>query len=177
MLSKKLNNALNKQINAEAYSGYLYLAMSVWCNEQSLKGFAHWFAIQAREEFFHSSKFFNFLTNLDEKITLAAIDAPPSSWKSIRDVFDGVLAHEQKVTGMIDNLMNIAKEEKNHKVEIFLQWFVNEQVEEESGVKDVVSQLKLIGKDGYGLYQMDQTMGSRVLGPEVLAAMAGETAA
>jgi len=168
MLSKKLNDALNKQINAEAYSGYLYLAMSVWCNEQGLKGFAQWFKVQAREEFCHSSKIFDFLTSLDEKITLTAIGTPLSSWKSIRDVFEGVLAHEQKVTGMIDNLMNIAKEEKEHKVEIFLQWFINEQIEEESTAKDVVSQLKLIGKDGFGLYQIDQSMSSRTSGQTAL---------
>jgi len=177
MLAKKLNDTLNQQINAEAYSGYLYLAMSVWCNEKSLKGFAHWFAIQAREEFFHSSKIFDFLINLDEKITLNAIDKPLSTWKSIRDVFEAVLAHEQKVTGMIDDLMNIAKKEKEHKVEIFLQWFVNEQIEEESSVKDALSQLKLIGNDGYGLYQMDQVMGSRTLGQDALAAMSGTSAA
>ena len=177
MLSKNLNDALNKQINAEAYSGYLYLAMSAWCNEKDLKGFAHWFTIQAREEFFHSSKIFDFLTSLDEKITLNAIDKPLSSWKSMRDVFDAVLAHEQKVTGMIDGLMNIAKKENEHKVEIFLQWFVNEQIEEESSAKDAISQLKLIGNDGHGLYQMDQTMGSRILGPDALAAMTGAPAA
>jgi ferritin len=173
MLSDKMSEAFNKQLNAEAYSGYLYLSMASYFENMGLRGFASWMANQAREEFFHASKFYSFIIERGGRVTLTAIEGPPTDWSSALDVFEYGLQHEGHVTGLINNLVNLAKEESDHASDIFLQWFVTEQVEEEASFEEVVQQLKLVGNQGHGLFMMDKELGQRTLGPDVQAAMTG----
>ena len=161
MLSKKMEKALNGQINAEMYSSYMYLSMSAWFEQQGLAGLANWMNQQAQEEMFHAMKFFDFVHERGAKVQLDAIDKPPVKWKSTLDVFEATLAHEQKVTGLINDLANLALDERDHATSIFLQWFISEQVEEEDTAGGIVDKLKLIGKDSSGLFALDQEMGQR----------------
>lgn len=165
MLSKKMESAINEQINAEIYSSYLYLAMNCHLESAGLPGAANWMRMQAQEEMFHAMKMHDFLNERGGRVVLKAIDAPPSEWQSIRDVFDHVLAHEQKVTGLINDLVNLALDERDHATNIFLQWFVSEQVEEEASVNELIQKLKLIGSDTAGLFTLDQELGQRVFTP------------
>ncbi|SDB21196.1 ferritin [Desulfonatronum thiosulfatophilum] len=161
MLTKKIEDALNNQVNAELYSSYLYLAMSAHFSEQNLDGFAHWMNMQAQEELAHAMKFYAFINERGARITLKAIEAPPVSWDSPRSVFEAVLEHEQKVTSLINNLVDLAIAEKDHATNIFLQWFVTEQVEEEASVNSVLQKLKLMGENSGGLFMMDQELSTR----------------
>lgn len=165
MLSKKMEKALNGQINAELYSSYLYLAMSAWFSAKGLAGFANWMRQQAQEEMFHGIKFYDFVGERGGKVTLEAIAKPEGEWKSGIDVFQATLAHEQKVTSLINNLVNQALDERDHATNIFLQWFVSEQVEEEANASAILDKLKLIGKESGGLFALDQELGQRVFTP------------
>ena len=173
MLSDKMQMTLNKQLNAEAYSGYLYLSMKAWFESKGLKGMSHWMGHQAREEFFHTQKFYTFIIERGGKVNLTAIDAPAVDWASPLAVFENALAHEKKVTGLINDLVNLAKSESDHASDIFLQWFVTEQVEEESAADEIVQKLKLAGDSGPGLFMIDSELGQRQLGPDVVLAMTG----
>jgi ferritin len=161
MLSGKMEAAINKQINAELYSGYLYLSMAAHFESVSLPGFAHWMRAQAQEELFHAVKFFDYVCERGGRATLGAIEAPPAEWESPLAVFEAAYAHEQKVTGMINDLVNLAIEEKDHASNNFLQWYVAEQVEEEASADEVVQKLKLAGKEGGGLFMLDRELGQR----------------
>jgi len=161
MLSKKMEKALNSQINAEMYSSYMYLSMSAWFEQQGLAGLAKWMNQQAQEEMFHAMKFFNFVHERGAKVLLDEIAKPPVKWKSALDVFETTLAHEQKVTGLVNDLANLALDERDHATSIFLQWFISEQVEEEDTAGGIVDKLKLIGKDSSGLFTLDQELGQR----------------
>lgn len=165
MLSEKMEKALNGQVNAELYSAYLYLAMAAWCERNDRPGFANWMRIQFQEEQFHAMKMFNFVLARGGKATLAAIDAPPASWKSPLDVFKTTLEHEQKVTGLINDLVYLARDLKDNAAEIFLQWFVREQVEEEDAAGKVLGQLKLIEGSPQALFLLDRELGQRVYTP------------
>jgi ferritin len=162
MLSKKMEKAINQQINAELYSSYLYLSMATYFESISLGGFANWMRQQVQEELFHAIKMFDFVCERGGRVTLTAIDGPPTEWKSPLDTFKNVLAHEQKVTGLINDLVNLALDERDHATNIFLQWFVSEQVEEEATAGTLVDKLKLIGKDANGLFMLDTELGQRV---------------
>ena len=131
MLTEKMEKAINGQINAELYSAYLYLAMAAWFQERDLPGFAGWMRIQVQEEQFHAAKMFDHVLQRGGRADLGAIDAPPGDWKSPLEVFKATLEHEQKVTGLINDLVYLARDERDNATEIFLQWFVKEQVEEE----------------------------------------------
>lgn len=161
MLSKKMEAALNSQCNAETYSAYLYLSMAAYFQSVSLGGFANWMRVQAQEELTHAMKFYDFINERGGRVTLTAIDAPPTKWKSTLDVFEATLSHEQKVTGLINDLVNLALKDKDHASQIFLQWFVSEQVEEEDSADEIVQKLKLIGKDGSGIFMLDRELGQR----------------
>ncbi len=176
MLSEKMQGTLNEQVNAEAYSGYLYLSMATYFESVGLRGFAQWMYMQAREEFYHASKLYNFIIERGGRAVFKAIDAPPAEWASPLAVFENAYQHEQKVTGMINNLVNLAKQENDHASDIFLQWFVTEQVEEEASADEVVQMLKLIGDGGQGLYMVDKELGQRTISPTVSAAMSGAAA-
>ncbi|MGA2797621.1 MAG: ferritin [Thermoguttaceae bacterium] len=161
MLSPKIQEALSKQINAELFSEYLYLSMSAYFEAESFKGMAQWMRAQAGEEHGHAMKIFDFVNDRDGRVTLTQIEAPKIEWKSPLDVFEDALKHEQKVTGLINDLSNLAYAEKDHASHDFLEWFVKEQVEEESVARTIVDQLKLVGNDGTGLYMIDRQLGQR----------------
>ena len=161
MLSKKMEKAINQQINAELYSSYLYLSMATYFESISLSGFSNWMRQQAQEELFHGMKMFDFVCERGGRVILGAIEQPPSKWTSPLNAFENVLSHEQKVTGLINNLVNLALDERDHATNIFLQWFVSEQVEEEDTAGSLVDKLKLIGKDANGLFMLDTELAQR----------------
>ena len=161
MLSEKVEKALNGQLNAEMYSGYLYLSMNAYFKSINLDGFANWMHHQALEELEHGMKFYDFINQRGGRVTLKAIEAPPIEWDSPLAVFEETLKHEQKVTGLINALVDTALAENDHATNIFLQWFVTEQVEEEESVGGVLEQLKLLGEAKGGLFMMDRELSKR----------------
>jgi ferritin len=161
MLSETMNKALNGQINAELYSAYLYMSMNAYFKSINLDGFAAWMHAQALEETEHAQKFYGYVNQRGGRVILNAIEAPPKDWDSPLAVFENTLAHEQKITGLINGLMEIALKEKDHATQIFLQWFVTEQVEEEENVGGVLQQLKLMGDARGGLFMLDRELGQR----------------
>lgn len=162
MLSKKVEDAINKQINAELYSAYLYLAMSAFFRNMNLNGFANWMRIQNMEESTHAMKFFDFLLERGGNINLAKIDAVDAKWKDIVDVFEATLAHEREITKKINDLVEIAKSEKDNATLNLLQWFVNEQVEEEANAEEILQQLKFVKGEGHGVLLLDRELKARV---------------
>lgn len=161
MLSKKIEKALNDQLNAEMYSSYLYLSMNAYFKSISLDGFANWMYAQAQEELMHAMKFYDFINQRGGRVLLSTIEAPPTKWDSPLAVFEETLKHEQKVTGLINALVATALRENDHATNIFLQWFVSEQVEEEDSVGSVLEQLKLLGDTKGGLFMMDRELAKR----------------
>ncbi len=161
-INKKMEDAINKQINAEMYSAYLYMSMAADFESKNLKGFANWMTIQAQEEMSHTQKLYNYINERGGRVVLEAIEKPQTEWSTALDVFQDAYKHEQKVTGMINNLMNIALEVNDHASASFLRWFIDEQVEEEAHADEVVQKLTL-AKDAPGaLFMMDQELGNRV---------------
>ncbi len=161
MISKRLEEAINAQINAEMWSAYLYLSMSAYCHEAGLPGMANWFEVQFKEEQDHAQIFFNYLVSRGGRVTLKAIDAVETEWESPLAAFENTYAHEQKVTALINNIMSIAVEEKDYAAQSRLQWFVDEQVEEEETAQTMIQKLRLIGDNGYGLYNLDNELAAR----------------
>jgi ferritin len=161
MIGKKMLDALNEQINAELYSSYLYLAMAADFQARSLKGFANWMEVQSREEAGHAKKLYEFLVDRGGRIALKAIDAPPAEWKSALAAFEASYAHEQKVTGMIHKLVELAEAEGDHAAAVMLQWFVTEQVEEEASASEIVEKLRLVKDSAQGLLLMDSLLAQR----------------
>ena len=172
MLTEKMQKALNGQLNAELYSAYLYLAMNAYFKSVNLDGFASWMYYQAQEELMHSMKFYNFITQRGGKVQLMEVKAPPAQWDSPLAVFEATLEHEQKVTGLINDLVDVALKERDHASHIFLQWFVSEQVEEEESVGGVLEQLRLMGEARGGLFMMDRELAKR--GPSAGSEEAGQ---
>ena len=162
MLNKKMEDALNEQINAELYSAYLYLAMSSYFESVNLSGLARWMKMQTQEEMFHAMKMYDFVNERGGRASLKAIAQPQLDWDSALAVFNDVYQHEQKVTGLINNLVDLALAERDHATNIFLQWFVSEQVEEEATASSIVEKLKMIGDDASSLFALDQELGQRV---------------
>jgi len=161
MLSKKMEKALNEQLNAELYSAYLYLAMSAWFESQNVPGFAAWMRIQHREETVHGMKFFKFVAERRGRVALKAIEEPAREWKSPLAAFEAAFKHEQYITGRIGDLVNLAMGAKDHAANAFLQWFVNEQVEEEASVDGIVQKLKMADKSPGALLMLDHELGQR----------------
>ena len=164
MLSPKLQDAFNKQINAELYSSYLYLSMAAYFEAKDLKGMAHWMDIQANEEKAHAMRIFNWINDRSGRVTLTQIDAPKTEWKSPLEVFEEAYKHEIKITGMINELFTLVAIEKDGAGHDFLEWFCREQVEEEANAQLIVAQLKMVGDSGVGLYMLDQQLGQRAAG-------------
>ena len=162
MISNRLETELNKQLNAELYSAYLYLSMSAYLARKNLSGFSHWMKLQFEEEQSHAMKFFQYILDRGGSVKLLDIKAPTKEWKNIIDVFENVVKHEASVTEMINNLVNIALEEKDHATVAMLQWYVSEQVEEEATVGDIYDQLKLIEGKGAGLFMLDREAKQRI---------------
>jgi len=165
MISKKMEKALNGQVNAEMYSAYLYLSMESYFKSLNLNGFANWMRVQTQEEMIHAMKIYDFINGRGGRVTLKAIEGPPIEWDSPLAVFEAVYVHEQKVTGLINELVNLAIKEKDHATNTFLQWFVNEQVEEESSADKVVQQLKMMENAPGGMFMLDRELGQRVFTP------------
>lgn len=161
MIEKKVETALNKQINEEFRAAYLYLSMSAYFTSENLNGFAKWMRIQAKEEVGHAMKIYDFVHERSGRVTLLPVEAKESSWKSPRAAFEDALAHERRVTKMIDDLVELARKAKDNATESFLRWFVDEQVEEERSAEDVIHKLNLVGSDGGALYLLDRELGSR----------------
>lgn len=161
MLNKKLEEALNDQINAEMYSANLYYSMSAYFESLSLKGFAKWLRIQTIEELSHVQRFSSFINNRSGRVIIKAVDAPRTDFDSPLCAFEEVYAHECKVTSLINKLMDLALKESDHATANFLQWFVAEQVEEEASADEAVQQLKLVDKTEGGLFLLDQEMSKR----------------
>jgi len=165
MLSSKVEKALNLQLNAEMYSAYLYLSMSAFCASRNLSGFANWMRVQFEEEQAHALKLYQYILDRDGRVILSTIETPPYEWKDIIDVFEKVQDHEGTVTASINNLLDLALEEKDHATATMLQWFVTEQVEEEANVSDLLDQLKLVEGKGAGLFMLDREAKSRQFVP------------
>jgi ferritin len=161
MISKTMEEALNKQVNREFYSAYLYLAMSAYFESLTMKGFAKWMRIQAKEERMHAEKFYDYILARAGKVTLGTIEAPKAKWASPGKVFEEVYSHEQKVTGMISALVDLATKEKDHASFEMLQWFVKEQVEEEEHASAILSQVTCIGDVPGHLFYLDHQLGKR----------------
>ncbi len=161
MLSEKMQQALNKQINAELYSSYLYRSMEAYFLAGNLKGFARWMSAQANEEHSHAMKFFEYINERSGRVTLTEIASPPTEWANPLAVFKAVYQHEQKVTGMINDLAKLAESEKDYATSVLLQWFVKEQVEEEASALEIVEKLKMIKDSAQGLFMMDSILGQR----------------
>ncbi len=163
MLSEKMQGALNKQMNAELYSGYLYVSMSAYFEAQDLPGFAHWMRAQAQEELLHAMKFYHYIVDKDSRAKMLAIEQPPVEWDSPLAVFQAAYEHEQKVTGLINTLVEQAMAERDFATNAMLQWFVTEQVEEEASANAVVQQLKRVGDSAEALLLLDRELGARVV--------------
>jgi ferritin len=161
MISKTLQDALNQQINFELFSAYLYLSMSAHFEAQNLSGFAHWMHVQYQEETGHAMKFYKYVFDRSGVVTLKAIAQPATKFKTPADVFKQVLEHEQKVTSLINKLFEAAVKEKEYAAQSFLQWFINEQVEEEKNATDIINMLEMIGDSPVSLIMADRQLGAR----------------
>lgn len=162
MLSEKMTSALNEQLKWEMYSANLYLAMSAYFSDVGLHGFENWMRIQYREETDHALKFYDFVLSRGSVSKLSAIDEPPSQWENALDAFKAAAAHEAEVTRRINELVRLAKEERDFATDIFLQWFVTEQIEEEESVKNIIDRLKIVNGEGQGLLMLDAEAAARV---------------
>ncbi len=161
MLTKSMETALNRQVNREMYSAYLYLAMSAYFETANMKGFAKWMRIQAKEEQAHAMKIYDYIIARGGTIALEAIEGPKAKWTSAGKVFEETYAHEQKVTGMINSLVDLAIKEKDHATFEMLQWFVKEQVEEEQNANEILSQIRTVGDIPGHLFWLDHQLGKR----------------
>lgn len=161
MLSKKVQDAFNNQIQAEMASAYLYLSMAAYCEGKNLKGFGHWLRAQYYEEVSHAVKMFDYVIERGGQVLLQAIEAPPAEFGSPTDVFAKVLDHEQHVTARINSLYELAVAEKDYASQIFLQWFISEQVEEEGSAGEIIERIKLAGDKGSALVWIDKELGKR----------------
>lgn len=171
MISNKIQDAINDQINAEFWSAYLYLSMAMHFEAEGRSGIANWFKVQFQEEQAHAQIFINYINQRGGRVTLKAIDEVPTSWESPLDAFKATLAHEQKVTSLINNLYALAEAEHDYATRDRLTWFVSEQVEEEDNCRQLIDKFSLIGNDGMGQYMLDQELGARsYVAPSALAA-------
>lgn len=162
MIKKAVEKALNEQINAEFHSAYLYLSMSAYFNSVGLAGYANWMRIQYQEELAHATRFFDYVNERGGKVVLSPIQEVQVEFTGVVNVFEETLIHEQMVTGLINRLMDISMQESDHATKSFLQWFVDEQVEEEANVEQILNNLRLIKGEGQGLLMMDRELQARV---------------
>ncbi len=160
-MDKKLEKSMNEQIVKELYSAYLYLAMAAYFESENLGGFGHWMRMQLQEELLHASKFFDFLNERGSKVVLGAIDKPTDKFSSVVDVFKKTLEHEKKVTASINNLYALADKVNDNASKVFLQWFINEQVEEEKNPADILGKLKYVSDQPAGILILDKELAMR----------------
>jgi len=164
VLNPKVEKAMNEQIRNELFSGYLYLSMSAYFETSNLPGFAHWMRLQAEEEQEHALKFFDFVHDRGGRVLLQAIEQPTVEFESPLAVFELTLEHERKVTGLIHELYALAVQEKDYASQVMLQWFIDEQVEEEKNAEQIVELLKMVGDQGQPLVMLDRQLGERAEG-------------
>jgi ferritin len=162
MISSEMETALLNQLNDEFYSAYLYLAMSAYCSHLEFNGAANWFKLQYEEEHTHATRIYNYLVEQGVQVVLGELAKPPSEYGTLLEVFSASLIHEQAMTSRLNDLSDQALKEKDHATYNLLQWFVNEQVEEEATIGGIISKLKLVKDDGYGLLMIDNELGARV---------------
>jgi len=167
MFCKRLENEFNKQVNKELFSAYLYMSMASYFQSVDLAGFSNWMYIQAQEEFIHAQKLYDFINERNGRVIFEQIDKPQAEWDSPLAAFEAALEHERFITASINELVNIAIEEKDHASNIFLQWFVTEQVEEESSATEIINKLKLLKEAPGGLFMLDRELGARQFVPAV----------
>lgn len=165
MASEKLLKELNDQFNFELESAYVYMAMAAYCSAEDYDGFAHFFILQAQEEYQHAMKFYDFLYDMDGRAVMKAIPEPDKDYDSVLDAFEKALAHEKLVTSKINKIMDLAIEENNYATTNFLQWFIEEQVEEENSMKIIISNLERMDGNFQGMYMLDKELGQRILEP------------
>ena len=163
MLDTKIESALNQQINAELWSSYLYLSMSCDMDNKGFEGISSWFSIQSREEYLHAERLMKFIGNRNGKVTLMPIQEVKQEWNTPTEAFEDTLKHEKIVTGLVNNLVEMAMQAKDFATQNMMKWFVDEQVEEESNVHKILDKLKKINNDPVGLYSLDQQLGQRQL--------------
>lgn len=161
MLSQKLHDAINAQINAELWSAYLYLSMSMDAEAKGHKGVANWFYVQFCEEQDHARIFMNYLNSLDTKVTLLPIEEVPTTWNSVLDMYKQTLEHEKKVTALINNLATIANEDKDFASINRLVWFIDEQIEEEESARDMIAAVEAVEGNKYGMYMLNKELAAR----------------
>lgn len=169
MMNKRVYEILNEQVNREFFSAYLYLSMSAYFSDLGLSGFANWMRIQAQEEQSHAMLVYDFILDRGEKVELKAIEKPESNWECPLCVMEEVLKHEMYITKSINDIMAVAEEEKDRATMSYMNWFVDEQVEEEANAQDIIAKLKLIGDDKSALFMMDKDLASRVFTPPSIA--------
>ena len=162
MISQNLHNAINAQINAELWSAYLYLSMSLDAETKGYKGVANWFYVQFQEEQAHARIFMNYLNSRDAKVELQPIEAVPTAWNSVLDMFQQTLQHEKKVTSLINNLAFIANEDRDFASINRLVWFIDEQVEEEESAREMIAAFEAVENNKYGMYMLDKELATRV---------------
>jgi len=165
MFNKKMEKSFNEQINEELYSAYLYLSMVAYFESTNLPGFANWMRVQTQEEIVHAMKFYDYINQRNGRVALTALADPQIEWKSPMDAFEAAYKHELHITDKINELVNLAIEEKDHAANMFLQWFVNEQVEEEKNPLDIIQKLKMIKDSSESLYMLDKELAARVFTP------------
>jgi ferritin len=161
MISKQMAKIINEQINKEIYSAYLYQSMSAYSMFKGLHGTASWFQVQAKEELGHATKFYKYLLEQNEQVVLDKIDKPESDFKGLKEMFEKTLAHEKIVTGSINNIVALAIKENDYASNIFLQWFVTEQVEEEANAVEILTKVEIIGESGPAFYMLYKELGAR----------------
>ena len=165
-LSEKMAEAINKQINEEFYSAYLYLAMASYLESKKFKGAAKWMEIQYQEEIGHAMKFYAYMNTRGSRVVLKSIREPQKEWNSMLEIFEDAYKHEQYITSLIHNLANLAIEEKDHATLALLQWFINEQVEEEANTSEIVDKINFVKNSPNGLYMLDRELGQRTSTPD-----------
>ncbi len=169
MISDPMQAALSEQLNHEFYSAYLYLAMAAYCSNADFNGAASWMEVQYEEEIQHATRIYRYLIDQGVAVKLGQINQPPSEFGTLLDVFESSLSHEQSMTSRLNDLSNQALSEKDHATYNLLQWFVNEQVEEEATVTAIIAKIRLVNNDGYGLLMIDNELGARPPAPPVAA--------
>ncbi len=173
MIKETLNKAICQQINEELYSAYLYASMRAYFESLNLKGFAQWLKIQVQEELFHARKFENYLYERGGKVELYAIKEPPREWSSPVEAFEAVYNHERHISQCIDKLAELAEKEGDRALRMFLDWYINEQVEEEANAEDILNKLKLVKDAPGGLFWLDKELSQRAINPLILSDLTG----
>ncbi|MBN1153375.1 ferritin [candidate division KSB1 bacterium] len=165
MLSKKMMDKINQQIKNELYSGHYYLSMAAYCASIDLEGFSNFFMVQEQEERFHAMKFFHYLVEQGSDVVIYGLDQPKTDFKSLEEVFQLALKHEQLVTSMINDLMDLAIEEHDYATQSLLKWYIDEQVEEEANMLGLLKKIQMVGDRGNGIFMMDRELAQRSFKP------------